>query len=59
MLNRTPSPSLTDPAAAADDTIDMRLTAIIYGGDGTNLFEFRTLDADETCRRSPPARTWT
>ncbi len=44
MLNRTPSPSLTDPATAADDTIDMRLTAIIYGGDGTNLFEFRTLD---------------
>ena len=47
MLNRTPSPSLTDPATAADDTIDMRLTAIIYGGDGTNLFEFRTLDGQD------------
>ena len=47
MLNRTPSPSLTDAPAAADDAIDMRLTAIIYGGDGTNLFEFRTLDGSD------------
>jgi ferredoxin-NADP reductase len=44
MLNRTPSPSLTNPAAAADDTIDMRLTAILYGCDGTSVFELRTLD---------------
>lgn len=43
MLNRTPSPVTVD-AAAADDAIDMRLTAILYGGQGTNLFEFRTLD---------------
>ena len=47
MLNRTPSPSITDAPATADDTIDMRLTAIIYGGDGTNLFEFRTLDGQD------------
>ena len=32
---------------AADATIDMRLTAIIYGGEGTNLFEFRTLDGSD------------
>jgi len=31
----------------ADDTIDMRLTAILYGAEGTNLFEFRTLDGHD------------
>ena len=45
MLNRAPSPSTE--ASAADDSIEMRLTAIIYGGEGTNLFEFRTLDGSE------------
>jgi vanillate O-demethylase ferredoxin subunit len=47
MLNRTPSPSAADASASADDSIDMRLTAIIYGGDGTNLFEFRALDGKD------------
>lgn len=46
MLNRSPSPA-TDATAAGDATIDMRLTAIIYGGEGTNLFEFRTLDGGD------------
>jgi ferredoxin-NADP reductase len=46
MLNRSPSPS-TDATAAADATIDVRLTAIIYGGEGTNLFEFRMLDGSD------------
>jgi ferredoxin-NADP reductase len=45
MLNRTPSPTID--ASAVDATIDMRLTAIIYGGEGTNLFEFRTLDGSD------------
>lgn len=31
----------------ADDTLDMRLTAIIYGAESTNLFEFRTLDGSD------------
>lgn len=47
MLNRTPSPSIADAPTAADNGIDMRLTAIFYGGDGTNLFEFRTLDGQD------------
>jgi len=42
MLNRAPSPSAD--ASVADGSIEMRLTAIVYGGEGTNLFEFRTLD---------------
>jgi vanillate O-demethylase ferredoxin subunit len=45
MLSRAPSPA--SDASAADGTVEMRLTAIIYGGDGTNLFEFRTLDGSE------------
>lgn len=44
MLDRNPSPAPADAPADAADTIDMRLTAIVYGGDGTNLFEFKTLD---------------
>ena len=39
MLNRAPSPSLDDSQPADADTIDMRLTAIVYGADGTNLFD--------------------
>ena len=45
MLNRAPSPS-TD-VSTGDGTSEMRLTAIIYGGEGTNLFEFRTLDSTD------------
>jgi ferredoxin-NADP reductase len=45
MLNR--SPLLTTSDMQADATLDMRLTAILYGGDGTNLFEFRTLDGSD------------
>jgi tetrachlorobenzoquinone reductase len=47
MLNRTPSPSTADAQAVVGDSIDMRLTAILYGCDGTNLFEFRTLDGQD------------
>jgi len=47
MLNRTPSSSVTDAPTVADDGIEMRLTSIIYGGDGTNLFEFKRLDGQD------------
>ena len=45
MLERT----TTFPVSmqTTDDTIDMRLTAILYGAAGTNLFEFRAADGAE------------
>ena len=43
-----------EAGAAPTALISMRLTAIVYGGDGTNLFEFKTLDG-QTRHRSPPA----
>lgn len=50
-LTLPPSPPMQtqnpDAAAETGDTRDMRLTAILYGAEGTNLFEFRTLDASE------------
>jgi tetrachlorobenzoquinone reductase len=45
MLNRAPSPSID--VSTGDGTIEMRLTAIIYGGEGTNLFEFRAVDGTD------------
>ncbi|MDQ8729947.1 PDR/VanB family oxidoreductase [Bradyrhizobium sp. LHD-71] len=46
MLNRIPSriPAEMQAPVDANGAIHMRLTAILYGGEGTNLFEFRTLD---------------
>jgi ferredoxin-NADP reductase len=35
-------------AVETEGTSDMRLTAILYGAEDINLFEFRTLDAGET-----------
>jgi vanillate O-demethylase ferredoxin subunit len=48
LLNRAPSPSLNEAHPDADDrTLDMRLTAIVYGAEGTNLFEFRMVDGSD------------
>lgn len=48
MLNRSPSmPADAREIAAANAVIDMRLTAILYGAQDTNLFEFRTLDGSD------------
>lgn len=47
MLNRAPSSSVSDTPVAAGGIIEMRLTAIIYGSEGTNLFEFRMLDGSD------------
>jgi vanillate O-demethylase ferredoxin subunit len=49
MLTASPStqPLTLDAPAETADTLDMRLTAILYGAEGTNLFEFRTLDTSE------------
>jgi ferredoxin-NADP reductase len=47
MLDRTPDTSLLPMQMTTDDTIDMRLTAIHYGAEGTNLFEFRKVDGGE------------
>jgi tetrachlorobenzoquinone reductase len=46
MLNRAPSPAPAE-SNATTGVIDMRLTAIVYGAEGINLFEFRTLDGSE------------
>jgi ferredoxin-NADP reductase len=47
MLDRTPTNFPLPMQTTTDDSIDMRLTAIHFGAEGTNLFEFRNVDGRE------------